>query len=160
MLLDNLVLKKSIQPYIGFTVIFSFITILVIVTALRTEDWNIVYAMLLGWLVFYLPFVYIGLRYRIILRDGEIIQKAFRGKDVVINTTEITHIQRETSDLLTLLSFRRPLRRIAIYAQNPQHLQSGKFIDVSLKHFMPADIRKLMQEIHNRRPDLEMPKIQ
>jgi len=34
-----------------------------------------------------------------------------------------------------------------------------KYIDVSLKHFVAADITKLMAAIHNQRPDLSLPTI-
>jgi hypothetical protein len=59
----------------------------------------------------------------------------------------------EKSDLATMLSFRRPTRRITIYGKDQQHL------DVSLKHFVMADIRRLMQEIKKERPDLTLPNV-
>jgi hypothetical protein len=75
--------------------------------------------------------------------------------EVSINANEITRVALETSDTQTLLSLRRPFRRIAIYASSPNQ---SKMIDVSLKHFAPHDIRRLMQAIHDRRPDLSIPK--
>ena len=53
-----------------------------------------------------------------------------------------------------LATFSRPMRRIVIYAK---HADGGKFIDVSLKHFVAADVRRLMKLIHERRPDLAVP---
>jgi len=50
---------------------------------------------------------------------------------------------------------RRPFRRITIYAEGAE---ITKFIDVSLKHFVAEDIRKLMRKIHDNRPDLSLPK--
>jgi hypothetical protein len=50
----------------------------------------------------------------------------------------------------------RPFRRIAIYAGDPRG--TGKFIDVSLKHFAADDVRKLMRIVHDRRSDLILPK--
>jgi hypothetical protein len=72
-----------------------------------------------------------------------------------IKANEITNVVQETSDLQTLATFSTPMRRIAIYAR---HADGGKFIDVSLKHFVAADVRRLMKAIHDRRPDLEIPK--
>ena len=96
-----------------------------------------------------------GTRYRIYWNNGEIIQKAVAGNLTKIKTDEITNEVQETSDLQTLATFSRPMRRIVIYAR---HADGGKFIDVSLKHFVAEDIRNLMRAIHERRPDLSLPK--
>ena len=152
---NDFILRRSIKPYIGLAVIFFLITILAITASLKTNGWTVVYAIFSGWL-FFIPILYLNMRYRIILHDKEIIMKAAGGKDVAIKISEITRIEKEVSNLATLLSFRRPMRRMVIYAENPQ---GGKFIDVSFKHFVMKDIQKLMEEIHNQRPDLNIPKI-
>jgi hypothetical protein len=100
--------------------------------------------------------VWIGTCYRIFWRDGAILQKASGGPDVSIRPDEITSVEQETSDVGTALAMRRPFRRIVIYAENPRG--EGKYIDVSLKHFLADDVRKLMRAIHARRPDLALPK--
>jgi hypothetical protein len=125
-----------------------------IVTAFEQHDWAPIGAAVFGWLLF-IPIVYIGTRYQILWRDGALIQKASGMQDVLIRPNEITRIALETSDLQTLMSFRRPFRRIAIYARGAD---GSKWVDVSLKHFAADDIRKLMRAIHERRPDLSMPK--
>jgi hypothetical protein len=94
------------------------------------------------------------MRYRIFWDNGEIVQKAVAGNLTKIETGEITDVVQETSDIQTLLTFSRPMRRIVIYAR---YADRGKHIDVSLKHFVATDIRKLMKAIHDRRPDLELP---
>jgi hypothetical protein len=96
-----------------------------------------------------------GMRYRIFWDNNEVIQKAVAGNYTKIRTDEITDIVQETSDIQTLATFSRPMRRIVIYAR---HADGGKFIDVSLKHFVAGDIRKLMRAIHDRRPDLAIPR--
>ena len=51
-----------------------------------------------------------------------------------------------------------------LFLTDPQQMNSynygrdNQFIDVSLKHFVNEDIRKLMHLIHERRPDLSLPK--
>jgi hypothetical protein len=50
---------------------------------------------------------------------------------------------------------RGPADRIAIYAG---HGSEEKHIDVSLRHFVTSDIRQLLRAIHDKRPDLTLPK--
>jgi len=130
------------------------VTIFAAVIAFQQRDWRIIGVMPFGWLFLVLT-IYVGTRYRIFWRDGAVIQNASGMPEVSINANEITRVALETSDTQTLLSLRRPFRRIAIYASSPNQ---SKMIDVSLKHFAPHDIRRLMQAIHDRRPDLSIPK--
>lgn len=152
---DDFALRRGVGPYVGFVVILSVTTVLMLYVSLKTRDWTPLETMPVGWF-FIAVLVYIGTRYRIFWRDGEVVQKASGGADVSIKTDEITHIEQETSDVGTALAMRRPFRRIVIYAENPHG--EGKFIDVSLKHFVADDVRKLMRAIHERRPDLTLPK--
>jgi hypothetical protein len=147
-------LRRSTQPYQALVLIFGCVTILAAFTALQQRDWTIIGVMPFGWL-FLVPIIYIGTRYRLYWRGGAIIQRASGLDDVSIRSDEITRVVLERSDLQTLVSYRRPFRRIAIYAE---HRDGVKFIDVSLKHFVADDIRKLMRAIHEQRPDLSLPK--
>jgi hypothetical protein len=148
-------LRRSTQPYQALAIIFTCVTILMIVTSFRQHDWSPITAMGIGWLLFG-AIVFIGTRYRVWWKSsGAITQRAANYAITAIHVHEITRIEQETSDLSTLVSLRRPFRRIAIYAE---HAGSIKFIDVSLKHFAPSDIRKLMRVIHEQRPDLVLPK--
>jgi hypothetical protein len=148
-------LKRSVDPYVGFAVILFGVTGLTVFVSLKTHSWAPLEAMPLGWL-FFVVIVYIGTRYRILWRDGEVVQRASGGTDVSIRTDEITRIEQETSDVGTALGMRRPFRRITIYAE--KSYGDGKFIDVSLKHFATDDVHKLMRAIQDRRPDLTLPK--
>ena len=69
---------------------------------------------------------------------------------------DIERIEQETSNAQTLARMNRPFRRITIYGKTS--LEARNFIDVSLKHFNLDDIHKLMKIIHERRPDVPMPK--
>jgi len=106
------------------------------------------------WLLF-APLVYIGLKYKVYWKDNEICQEASGGPKVCIAYGEITRLALETSKPAELPSSSRPFRRIAIYGGNVGNFDS--FIDVSLKHFVADDIRKLMRAIRARRSDLELP---
>jgi ribosome-interacting GTPase 1 len=85
-----------------------------------------------------------------------IVQKASGMSDVSIKADKITRIEQEVSNVGTLVRFNRPSRRIVIYAEKPHG--ECMYIDVSLKHFVADDVRKLMRAIQVRRPDLEFPK--
>lgn len=152
---NSFALRRSAQPYTGLPVILCCVLIGMVVVAVKINDWGGIKIAVPGFIFFVAINVWFGMRYRIFLNDVEIIQKAVAGNLTKIKIDEITDIVQETSDLQTLATFSRPMRRIVIYAK---HTDGGKFIDVSLKHFMTADIRKLMGAIHQRRPDLTLPK--
>lgn len=152
---SRVALRRSIGPYAGFIIILAGVTGLLMFVSLKTGDWTPFGTALLGWL-FLLVIIYVGTRYRIFWCDGEIVQKASGRADVSIRVEEITRVEQETSGVRTLVAFRRPVRRIVIYAEKPHG--EGKFIDVSLKHFVANDIRELMRAIHAHRPDLTLPK--
>jgi hypothetical protein len=93
-------------------------------------------------------------RYRIFWQDGEIKQISANKYVTTIRTSDITRVAQERSDLQTRLKLRRPADRISIYGGRGDE---QKHIDVSLRHFVAADIRKLMQAVHDQRPDLPLP---
>ena len=152
---DVWTLRRSFGPYISLLIIFSVLTVWSAVMSVRTGQWQIVESTSIGWF-FFAVIVFIGTRHRIFWRDGVIVQKASGMSDVSIKTDEITRVEQETSDVGTALAMRRPFRRIVIYAEKSHG--EGKHIDVSLKHFVADDVRKLMRAIHARRADLTLPK--
>jgi hypothetical protein len=152
---ERFALRRSVQPYVGLLVIFGILMVTGAIVAIRINDWSGLETIVPSFCVFFGAIVFMGTRYRIYWDNGEIIQKAVAGNLTKIKVNEITNVIQETSDLQTLATFSRPMRRIAIYAR---HTDGGKFIDVSLKHFVLADVRTLMRTIHDRRPDLQIPK--
>ncbi len=152
---NSFALRRSVAPYVGLPVIFTCVLIGMVAVAIKINDWSGIETIVPIFLVFFGAVVFMGARYRIFWKDGEIVQKAVAGNLTKIKTDEITDVIQETSDVQTLVTFSRPMRRIVIYAR---HADGGKFIDVSLKHFVADDIRKLMSAIHDRRPDLQIPK--
>ena len=96
-----------------------------------------------------------GLWYSIWVEDGVVHQRAFRIPRVSIGIADITSVGRQASNAKELAKMNRPFRRISIEGRDAT---GSKFIDVSVKHFVNADIRQLMSLIHDARPDLAMPK--
>jgi hypothetical protein len=150
---QKFVLRRSIYAYSLYLILCPGISALGLLAWYKTHDSGIFLASLLVW-VFTAATLYGDTRYRIFWHNGEIKQISSDKFVTVINTSEITSVGQEKSDLQARLSLRRPLDRIAIYAG---HGADKRQIDVSLRHFVNADIRKLMQLIHERRPDLSLP---
>lgn len=145
-------LKHSFKPYVGLTVIFLAVGLFMTMVTIQTRDWgdlSLIWVMMAFFVGFFIVF---GTRYRIWWHEGEVTQRAVGGQLTSIKVGAITEIKQETSDAVTALSVRRPFRRIAIYGE------PGKWIDVSLKHFVAGDIRKLMNLIHQERSELQIPK--
>jgi hypothetical protein len=147
-------LRRTIRPYLGELLIDTVLSVLLLLTAIKTWNLSWIAALVMLW-SFVIGAHYPDTRYRIFWINGRIKQIAANKDVTVIDPPSITKIAHETSDLLTLFSFRRPSQRIAIYTGQGAE---KRHIDVSLRHFATDDIRKLMQVIHGKRPDLTIPK--
>jgi hypothetical protein len=148
-------LKRTIAPYAGQIIILLLVTLYFLFVSLKTHEWGFILTVPVMWLLFS-PLVYFGLKYQVFWTETEVCQKTSGGSDVCIKYGEITRVTSEVSKPGELLAASRPFRRIVIYVERPQ--DTGKFIDVSLKHFAAEDICRLMHAIHDRRPDLTLPK--
>ena len=142
-------LRRSANPYLSLSMILFGVMILQLGLSIKVHSWKPLVAISIIWLWFAVV-VFIGTRYRIFWKDGTIVQKAFGKSDVTIGVYEISDLRQETSNVGTLARFRRPFRRVTIYAEGPER----KFIDVSLKHFLAEDVKRLMSIIEAHRPDL------
>lgn len=149
---DNL--RRVINPYAGMLLILSFVTIGLLIVSARSGQWGLMSSVAIAWIGFsYL--LYVGLKYKISWGHGIIRQEASGSHPVVIAFSDITAVNVESGKGAELLRASRPFRRIAIYARGAD---GDRFIDVSLKHFAPGDIRELMRAIYRDRPDLSLPK--
>jgi hypothetical protein len=149
---SNFTLTRSIRPYLIDIVVFGSITIALIFVAIRDHSAMIILAILFSWLVV-VATNYSNTRYRVSFKEGVIECITANKVRIIIKTSDISSVALETSDIKTLLQLNRPTHRVTLYGKNHE------YIDVSLKHFVAADIRRLMQEIQNERPDLILPKI-
>ena len=146
-------LRRTVSPYLGQIVILVLVTGFSFVIAARTHEWKFLFAVAAIWLLFS-GLVFAALKYRISWGTDGICQEASGGR-VCVAYEDITRVVSEVARPTEYASAARPFRRIAIYAEGTAG--SDRFIDVSLKHFAPADIRELMQAIRKRRPDLPLP---
>jgi len=148
-------LRRTIAPYMGQIIILVLVTFGVLFVCIKKHEWALLLPVSIVWLLF-LILTCIGLKYKINWTDNEICQKASGGSKVCIQYSEITKVVSEISKPGDILAASRPFRRVAIYAEEPRG--EGRFIDVSLKHFVTDDVRKLMCVIHDHRSDLVLPR--
>jgi hypothetical protein len=149
---QDFALKRSIRPYLGELIIIGVITIGLVYTSIRTSTTGLLGVVFVGF-VLVLATHYADFRYRVFWRNSEVERIATNKSITTIKASDISRVVLEKSDLATMLTLRRPTRRITIYGKDQQHL------DVSLKHFIISDIRRLMQKIHEERPELILPRI-
>lgn len=148
------ILRHSIVPYRTLGAFFLAILVWAFVASYRSEKWGTLEsaALLSG---IYLLYVSIGLWYQVGICDGVIWQRSFGRRRVWLRITDINAVGRETSDAKTLVAMNRPFDRIAIQGMADDERVT---VDVSTKHFVAGDIRRLMRVIHEARPDLAVPR--
>ena len=151
---NEFALTRSVYPYSLYVIICTGLFLLGLFDLIRIKDPSPMYASL-AVALFVIVMMYPDTRYRIFWKDGVIRQVSVNKFVTTISCAKITCIAQERSDLQRRMRMQRPLDRIAIYAgQGAQE----KHIDVSLRHFTSDDIRKLMRAIHERLPDLTIPR--
>ena len=143
-------LRHTFTPYISFIIIFLALTTLAGFACAKTSDWRSFCEITatVGVLLAFFP--YLGLRYKVLWDGSAVTMHASGGRERRISYQDISSIEFEVGAAKS-----RPFRRIVIHGQN--HDANG-FVDVSLRHFNLEDIRALMRTIHERRPDLAIPK--
>lgn len=149
------ILRRTITPYVGQTLIFTGITVFCVVVACRTSQWKLLMVPTLIWTLF-AALVWIGLKYRVFWDSNCVIQHASGLPEKLIAFDSITEIRIERAPLNAFLAMPRPFRRVAIYGR--PHDPSA-FIDVSLRHFRLEDIEELLAVIQERRPNLTVPTV-
>jgi hypothetical protein len=124
------------------------------VLSYRSSDWGAFKSAVFVSGVYSLQIV-LGLWYQIGLRNGVIWQRAFGKRRVFLPLSDISAVRQEASDIKGLVRASRPSSRITIHGRTEG---SERRIDVSIKHFVAEDIRRLMHLIRESRPDLDLPK--
>ncbi len=148
-------LRRTTPSHYLFIIILIILTLAWLPYMVNTHDWAPLRVLPLG-LFLLIPSIYMDKQYRIWWSNDAILRRTagFRAKVTKIKVEHIENIAQETSDFRTLISLSRPLRRISIYGNTADGLQK---IDISIKHFEFEDIRKIMQLIKEKRPDLSIP---
>jgi hypothetical protein len=150
-------LRHSSGPFIAFGIPILFVIILVVWAeahrpgAYRSTDFFLQIGALLA--------SYFGLtsffwRYRIRFDGVAIAQTAPGLKPLTIQMGDISSVRWESARIGGL-GAGRPTPRIVIYTRGPY--PDRPYIDVSIRHFVADDIRRLMRGIRAARPDLELP---
>jgi hypothetical protein len=150
----KIALRRTLQPHAGYLVICFIVSLIWVLAIYKTGDLGGIGVIALLWSVL-LVSQYPNTRYRIFWNKDEIEQISAYKDVTIIKISDIERIARESSDIRTMRSLTRPPSRITIYGKNKERPQ---WIDVSLKHFSAEDIRRLMRAIHEKRPDLSIPK--
>jgi hypothetical protein len=148
-------LGQRITPYVGQTVIFASVTAFMVYTGLRRSQWAFVWAPTVIWALFAV-LIYIGMKYRVLWGETGVVMRASGGPERRIRYDEITEIKIERAPVSEFLGQSRPFRRLVVHGRK-RH--PNEYVDVSLRHFRPADIDELLAVIRTQRPDLAVPTI-
>jgi hypothetical protein len=148
-------LGRTITPYVGQTVIFASVTGFMIYMGLKTSQWGFLWGATVIWALF-AGFIYIGMKYRVLWGETGVVMRASGGPQRLIRYDEITEIKIERAQVSEFPVQSRPFRRIVIHGRK-RHPKD--YIDVSLRHFRPADIDELLAVIRSHRPDLAVPTV-
>jgi hypothetical protein len=151
----DFVLRRSVQPYVGFVGLMSIGTIFCLWSFIRWSDLSFLWSILFLWTISSV-WLCMGLSYRIAISGDALLQRAFGVRTIVLPLRLIKSVKLEsTLGARRKNSFvNRPFRRIVICnSADPEG-----YVDVSLKHFLAADIRALLQRIHAERPNVALPK--
>jgi hypothetical protein len=145
-------LRRTIQPYVGQTVIFTGVLCFSLYVSLRTSDWTMTLCVVFVVLpLFVFAYLYFGLKYRVLWDETGVYMRASGAAERQIPFDEITSIK-----YVVAASQSRPFRRIEIYGNKHD---PKAFVDVSLRHFRLGDINQMMNAIRARRPDLKVPAV-
>jgi hypothetical protein len=152
-------LRHSVGPYVFVFGVLCFAGLLTVDVGFTMGEWGGVYLLIIPIAIYVLKIYFYDLKYSISVKDRAItmcVATWFRTPLAIttIRIADITSIKTETDDLTKAISSTRASRRIAIY---DEHMENVKFIDISLKHFVLQDIRKLMEVIKAERADLIVP---
>lgn len=148
-------LGRTVTPYLGQIVIFSIITIFLLLVAHKSSQWGLAWSPVVIWAGFAV-IVYFGLRYQVLWDGNGVVMRASGIKEKRIQYDEMTEIIVERANVGEFLTPGRPFRRIVVYGK-AGHASAS--IDISLRHFQPRAVDELMNEIRTRRPDLAVPAI-
>lgn len=150
-------LRRTIQPYVGQTLILVVATVIAVYGSVASSDWNIMWAPAVYWPLFGIYFFYFGMKYRVLWNKESVVMYASGGPERRIRFDEITSVKKEIASASDILTQSRPFRRIVVCGR--KHDPNAR-VDISLRHFDLKDIDQLLTAIRTCRPDLDVPTIQ
>lgn len=147
-------LRRTIQPYVGQTLILIVVTAFAVWVSVVSSDWNFLWGPAVFLPVYGIYFLYFGLPYRVFWNEESVVMRAHGGPERCVRFDEITSIRSEVSSAEEVAAQSRPFRRIAIYGREGD---ANARVDISLRHFERDDIDQLLSTIQKCRPDLDVP---
>ena len=149
-------LRRTVQPYVGQTLILALVTGFAVFESVTSSDWDFIWAPAVFLPLYGIYFLYFGLQYRVFWDKENVVMRARGGPERRIHFDEITSIRNEVSSAREVVAQSRPFRRIVIIGRRSG---GNDVIDISLRHFRLEDIKRLLIEIHKRRPDISLPEL-
>ena len=148
------VLRRTVTPYIGQTVIIAGVTILLVYVAQKKLQWDLLWAVAVIWVLFASYVFFFAMKYKVLWNEAGVTMTASGGPARNIRFDEITEIRYETASASEFLSQSRPFRRVVIVGRRRDPHAS---IDISLRYFEAEDIDRLLMAIGKQRPDIALP---
>ena len=130
-------LRRTIQPYVGQTLILILVTAFAVFESVSSSDWNFMWAPAVFLPLYGIYFLYFGLQYRVFWAKDSVVMRASGGPERRIHFDEITSIKREVSSAKEVAAQSRPFRRIAVYGHEGD---PNARVDLSLRHFDLKDM--------------------
>jgi hypothetical protein len=149
-------LRRTLTPYLGQTVILTGVTLFSFFVALKTHQWDFLWAPLVIWALYGCYVVAFGMPYRVYWDEACVMMRASGGPQRNIRFEDISEVRYEIARSDEYLSQSRPFRRVVIHGRDQKR---NCYIDISLRHFHLEDIRDLMSGIRKYRPDLTLPQL-
>lgn len=149
-------LKRTIQPYVGQSLLLLAVTAFAIYESVASADWNFMWAPAVFLPLYGIYVVYFGMKYRVFWSKDSVVMHASGGPDRCIRFDEITSVKKEISSVGDILAQSRPFRRIVVCGRKQD---PNARVDISLRHFDLNDINQLLTAIRAYRSDLEIPTI-
>jgi len=147
-------LRRTIQPYVGQTLILVLVTAFAVFESVSSSDWNFMWAPAVFLPLYGIYFLYFGLQYRVFWDKESVVMRASGGPERRIHLDEITSVKNEVSSAKEVAVQSRPFNRIVVFGREGD---PNARVDISLRHFDPKDIDQLLTTIHRCRPDLDVP---
>lgn len=148
-------LRRRLRAYAVGAGVGVLVSLAVLVRVLRAHDWRLLQSLEIGWILLAM-WIYLGLRYQVLWRNGSVVMRAVGRPETAISTDEIIGMGIDDGQRMRLLGFNLSADRIKITGKAPAG--EVKAVFVSLGHFMTADILKLVHAIGVERPDLLFPR--
>ena len=152
---DAISLRHSLTAYRSRIVILSAVTALSLYAVAISGDWKWLLAASGICVLSGLEAFFFGLKYNVFWDDSGITMSAagISGRRILFD--EISAISYEVGRSESPKQT-RPFNRVVIHSR-PQ--AQNAFIDVSLRHFRLEDIQTLLDAVHERRPEVQIPEV-